>query len=223
MIELNNISFKYVSSCNMVLEDVNIKLDKKEILAIVGSSGCGKSTLLRLIAGLDDPSTGEISIENKVLFDSNYTVPTEKRGVGMLFQDYALFPHMTVEQNICFGISRMKKEDRKTRLVEMLSLVNLTGYEKRYPHQLSGGQQQRVALARALAPKPSVLLLDEPFSNLDTHLIDKVRSALTDIIKQSGITTIIVTHNIDDAKFMADKIFSLENGKGTLIEKSHFD
>lgn len=223
MIELNNISFKYVSSCNMVLEDVNIKLDKKEILAIVGSSGSGKSTLLRLIAGLDDPSTGEISIENKVLFDSNYTVPTEKRGVGMLFQDYALFPHMTVEQNICFGISRMKKEDRKTRLVEMLSLVNLTGYEKRYPHQLSGGQQQRVALARALAPKPSVLLLDEPFSNLDTHLIDKVRSALTDIIKQSGITTIIVTHNIDDAKFMADKIFSLENGKGTLIEKSHFD
>lgn len=223
MIELNNISFKYDSSCNMVLEDVNIKLDKKEILAIVGSSGCGKSTLLRLIAGLDDPSTGEISIENKVLFDSNYTVPTEKRGVGMLFQDYALFPHMTVEQNICFGISRMKKEDRKTRLVEMLSLVNLTGYEKRYPHQLSGGQQQRVALARALAPKPSVLLLDEPFSNLDTHLIDKVRSALTDIIKQSGITTIIVTHNIDDAKFMADKIFSLENGKGTLIEKSHFD
>lgn len=223
MIQLNGISFKYNNKREPILKNISFSLDKKQILAVVGSSGCGKSTLLRVIAGLDNPYTGEISIEGNILFNDNQNIPTEKRGVGMLFQDYALFPHMTVEQNISFGISKLKKDDRKKRISEMLSLVDLSGYEKRYPYQLSGGQQQRIALARALAPKPSVLLLDEPFSNLDTNLIAKVRSSLTEIIKRSGITTIIVTHNIDDAKYMSDKILSLEEGIGNLIDKSGFE
>lgn len=223
MIELNNISFKYNNKREPILKDINFNLNKKDILAVVGSSGCGKSTLLRVIAGLDDPYEGKISIESKIMYDLDCAVPTEKRGIGMLFQDYALFPHMTVEQNISFGISKLKKDDKKRRISEMLDLVDLAGYEKRYPHQLSGGQQQRVALARALAPNPSVLLLDEPFSNLDSHLISKVRSSLTNIIKSSGITTIIVTHNIEDAKFMSDKILSLEGGIGNLIDKSQIE
>src|SRR5690606_34382950 len=141
-----------------------------EILAVVGESGCGKSTLLRLIAGLDTPDQGEIRIGGRAVAAGRVWVAPERRGVGMVFQDFALFPHMTVLGNIVFGLPSLPRAERRARAEAMLELVDLAGYGERYPHQLSGGQQQRVALARALASEPSLLLLDEPFSNLDTAL-----------------------------------------------------
>lgn len=212
MIKCKNIYFKYSNSKVETLKDISFKLIKGEVMAVVGPSGGGKSSLLRVISGLEEPYKGFIEIEGKIVFNETINLAPEKRGVGMVFQDYALFPHMTVEKNIGFGIDFLNKSQRKTRIKEMLELVNLIGYEKRYPHQLSGGQQQRIALSRALAPNPKILLLDEPFSNLDTELLEKVRIDLFRIIKQSNITTIMVTHNPNDAKNYADKIIRIRDG-----------
>lgn len=212
MIKCKNIYFKYSNSKVETLKDISFELIKGEVMAVVGPSGGGKSSLLRVISGLEEPYKGFIEIEGKIVFNETINLAPEKRGVGMVFQDYALFPHMTVEKNIGFGIDFLNKSQRKTRIKEMLELVNLIGYEKRYPHQLSGGQQQRIALSRALAPNPKILLLDEPFSNLDTELLEKVRIDLFRIIKQSNITTIMVTHNPNDAKNYADKIIRIRDG-----------
>lgn len=204
MLNLNQISFKYENNEDLILDDVSLELNEGEILAIVGPSGGGKSTLLRVLSGLEHPMKGEIVINNK---EVTYEKP-EKRAIGMLFQDYALFPHMTVEKNIAYGLNGAKKD----RVNEMLKLVDLEGYNKRYPHELSGGQQQRVALARAIAPSPHILLLDEPFSNLDTELLTKIRDELFGIIKSMNITTIMVTHNEEDA-LHSDKIIRIESGQ----------
>jgi len=204
MLSLNQISFKYKNNNELILDDVSLELNEGEILAIVGPSGGGKSTLLRVLSGLEHPMKGEVVINNK---DVTYEKP-EKRAIGMLFQDYALFPHMTVEKNIAYGL----KGSQKDRVNEMLQLVDLEGYNKRYPHELSGGQQQRVALARAIAPSPHILLLDEPFSNLDTELLTKIRDELFGIIKSMNITTIMVTHNEEDA-LHSDKIIRIESGQ----------
>ncbi|WP_113674306.1 ABC transporter ATP-binding protein [Vallitalea guaymasensis] len=213
MIECKDISFRYSNAIEPTLNKVSFSLHNGGVLAVVGPSGGGKSTLLRVIAGLETPYEGTLSINNKVVFNVNNNVKSEKRGIGMLFQDYALFPHMTVKKNIEYGIDHLPKRKRKQRLDEVLELVALGGYEKRYPHELSGGQQQRIALARALAPKPKLLLLDEPFSNLDTHLLKKVRDDLFNIIRKTNITTIMVTHNPEDAKAEADKIISIVDGR----------
>ncbi|MFN2340256.1 MAG: ABC transporter ATP-binding protein [Halanaerobium sp.] len=201
-LEINNLSFAYNKKEGNIIQDFELEVEKGEIVALVGVSGSGKSTVLRLIAGLEIPARGEISIASRKVAGEKEFQPPEKREVGMVFQDYALFPHLSVAENIAFGIDDLSRKDQQTRINELLELVNLAGYEKRYPHQLSGGQQQRIALARTLAPEPELLLLDEPFSNLDAELRDKIRRELNEIIRKIGITTILVSHDREDAEFM---------------------
>lgn len=212
-VEIKELNFKYKNAKEKTLKDFTVNIEKGEVVSILGESGSGKSTVLRLISGLEVPSSGTIKINGRVIIDDKEFIPPEKRGVGMVFQDYALFPHMTVKQNIQFGLKGMNKKEKDNRLDEVLGLINLKGFEKRYPYELSGGQQQRVALARALAPKPSILLLDEPFSNLDADLQIKIRGELKKIIKQASITSIFVTHDKEDSKAIADKIVILKEGK----------
>ncbi len=212
-IALRNLNFKYKNAEDLTLSDVSFTLPAGKLMAIVGESGSGKSTTLRLIAGLETPISGQIEMDQKLLTDGAKNLPPEKRNVGMLFQDYALFPHLTVEKNIAFGLDGVSKSERKQRVCDMLDLVELGGYEKRYPHELSGGQQQRVALARALAPKPKVLLMDEPFSNLDAHLHGQIRSDVEQIVRKAEITTIFVTHDKEDALEIADHVIVMEQGK----------
>jgi iron(III) transport system ATP-binding protein len=212
-IEIKGLKFKYKNSQEETIKDFTLDIKKGEIISILGQSGSGKSTVLRLVSGLEVPSSGTIKIDNRVIVDNNTFLFPEKRGIGMVFQDYALFPHMTVEGNIKFGLKNMDKKEKNKRLEEVLDLVNLKEFKDRYPYELSGGQQQRVALARALAPKPSLLLLDEPFSNLDADLQIEIREELKKIIKQTGITSIFVTHDRDDSKALADRVVILENGQ----------
>lgn len=208
---MNHISFGY--GREMIIDDFSLTLEKGEIVGILGRSGSGKSTLLRIIAGLEVPSAGSIVIDGRTVVDSVRFVPPELRGVGMVFQDYALFPHLTAEKNILFGLHRLSKAERSRRLQEMLELVHLKGLEKRYPHELSGGQQQRVALARALAPKPSILLMDEPFSNLDADLKEKIRLELKRILRTANMTCIFVTHDKEDVKAICDRVVTMEDKK----------
>lgn len=211
--EINDLAFTYANSSQPVLRDISFSVEKGEIISILGPSGSGKSTLLRLIAGLEIPTSGSFQLDGKVLFHDHLYVQPEKRGIGMVFQDYALFPHMTVEENIAFGLTKMGRAVKKERVKEVLDLVELKGFEKRYPHQLSGGQQQRIALARAIAPQPALILLDEPFSNLDTELLVKIREDLRRILKKANTTAIFVTHNQNDAHALADRIVKLKNGE----------
>lgn len=211
-VEVKDLSFKYKNSKKETIKNFNIKIKKGEIVGILGESGSGKSTILRLIAGLEENIKGTIIIDGKTILDRDTFLPPEKRRLGMVFQDYALFPHMTVEENIKFGLKKMKREEKNNRVQEMLRLIDLQGFEKRYPYELSGGQQQRVAIGRAVAPKPSILLLDEPFSNLDANLQGKIRDELKDIINKIGITSIFVTHDKEDALAIADKVIILKDG-----------
>ncbi|MTI68610.1 MAG: ABC transporter ATP-binding protein [Firmicutes bacterium] len=216
-LKIEGLKFRYKNAKEETIKDFSIDINKGETISIFGESGSGKSTILRLLAGLEMPSSGLIKIDNDIIVnDKNFVLP-EKRDVGMFFQDYALFPHMTVAKNIKFGLKHMNKKQKNHRLQEVLDLVNLTGLKSRYPYELSGGQQQRVALARALAPKPSILLLDEPFSNLDTDLQTKIRKELKKILNKTKITSIFVTHDREDSKSIADRVIVLNQGK--IIEK----
>lgn len=212
-VRITNLTFCYRGTKTKAISNVSLTMEKGDILAIRGASGSGKSTLLRLISGIEVPVSGTIEVANHLLNSKQAYVPPEKRNIGMVFQDYALFPHMTVAANIQYGLRKMSKQERMARTEEMLDLISLQGFEHRYPYELSGGQQQRVALARALAPKPSLLLLDEPFSNLDANLQQKIRSELRTIIKDTGTTSIFVTHDDEDAKAIADHVLHLNNGK----------
>lgn len=209
MLSLKNISFSYDGK-HQVLEDVSFDVKQGEIIAILGSSGSGKSTLLNIIAGLEFPTGGKIGLK-----DADITnLECEKRKIGLIFQDYALFPHLTVEKNVSFSL-----KDKKDEIVdEMLDLVKMSSYKKRYPYELSGGEQQRVAIARSLVAKPQVLLLDEPFSNLDANLKKQVRTEIKEILKKPGTTAILVTHDIEDAYDLASRIVYLKSGKVEKIE-----
>ena len=193
---------------SQAVADVSLNLPQG-ILALLGSSGCGKTTLLRLIAGFEQPQTGSIQIAGREVTSNNCWIPPEQRRLGMVFQDYALFPHLTVAENVAFGLKKQEKEAAK-RLIE---LVGLTGLEKRYPYQLSGGQQQRVALARALAPQPPLVLLDEPLSNLDVQVRLRLREEIRDILKATGTSAVFVTHDQEEALAIADLVAVMSKGK----------
>lgn len=212
-VQINDLHFSYKGAHEETIKGFSISITKGEIVSLLGDSGSGKSTILRLIAGLEMPNQGVVVVNDCVCCDDCQFMPPEDRGVGMVFQDYALFPHMTVEKNIRFGLHKLNRKERNARVEEMLALVNLMEFRHRYPYELSGGQQQRVALARALAPKPALLILDEPFSNLDTSLQHRIRDDLRRLLKQTGTTTIFVTHDEEDAEALADRIVYLGEGK----------
>ncbi|SJZ95202.1 ABC transporter ATP-binding protein [Selenihalanaerobacter shriftii] len=212
-IQIKNLDFKYKNSKVYVLRNFSMSVEKGDIVCILGESGSGKSTVLRLIAGLEEPHKGIIKIGQDVIVNDNTFIYPEKRGIGVLFQDYALFPHMTVEENILFGVKKKKQGYKEQKLQELLRLTGLEELRDRYPYQISGGQQQRVALARALAIDPPLILMDEPFSNLDANLQSRIRKELKEIIKKTGITSIFVSHDKDDAINIADKIIVLKDGK----------
>jgi iron(III) transport system ATP-binding protein len=190
---------------------VDLTLARGQFLALLGPSGCGKTTMLRLIAGFEAPDAGEIEIAGQRVAGPGFSQPPERRRVGMVFQDYALFPHLDVARNIAFGLPRGPERGR--RIVESLRLVGMDGYQERMPHELSGGQQQRVALARALAPGPDVLLLDEPFSNLDAALRAQVRGEVRQILSAAGATVIMVTHDQEEALSLADQVAVMQRGR----------
>jgi iron(III) transport system ATP-binding protein len=190
-----------------------------EVVCLLGPSGCGKTTLLRLVAGLERVQQGRIAIGGTIVAAPDRHLPPEDRAVGLVFQDYALFPHLTVAENVAFGLLGVGEAERKTRIGEILARAGLTELAGRYPHALSGGQQQRVALARALAPKPPLILLDEPFSGLDARLRDQVRDATLHLLKQSGQTTLMVTHDAEEAMFMADRIAVMRAGRNVQTDR----
>src|SRR5690554_4329913 len=211
MLTIKSLSKSFDKGKNYAIEDVTFNLKAGQVCAIVGESGSGKTTLVRLIAGLERPDHGSIEMGGKVIASLDKFVQPEKRKIGLVFQEYALFPHLTISENVLYGISKVK--NKKKRAQEMLDLVGLSDMGQRYPHQLSGGQQQRVALARALAPEPSLLILDEPFSNLDTMLRTQLRNEVFDIIKKTEVTVLFVTHDTQDALSVADEILILQKGK----------
>lgn len=195
-----------------ILSNVELTLSEGDILGLVGPSGCGKTTLLNTISGFIEQEQGQILIDNTLAITPKKTIAPQHRNVGMIFQDYALFPHLTVEQNILFGIDKLVKAEQYSRLKSLVKLLELTNLEKRFPHQLSGGQQQRVAIARTLAPQPKLLLLDEPFSNIDARLRNELMLTMRHLLKSLNITAIFVTHNKDEVFTFADKISVMHQG-----------
>ncbi len=204
LLEVAKISQSY--SKKIVVNDLSFGLKKGVISCLLGPSGCGKTTVLRCIAGFEPVVSGEILLKGEKISNSGFTLRPEQRHIGMVFQDYALFPHLTVASNIMFGLHYMPYIHRLNRSAEMLEIVGLKDVADSYPHELSGGQQQRVALARALAPKPDLLLLDEPFSNLDVNLRERLSLEVRDILKNQGTTAILVTHDQNEAFAIADEI-----------------
>ena len=208
---LQGVSYAYNGT--KVVDDLDLTLGKDEIVCLLGASGCGKTTTLKAIAGLIEAKQGQVFIDGKLVSDANTFVSPEHRNIGMMFQDYALFPHLTVANNIGFGLSGMSKTDKQARVDEMLKLVHLVGCADRYPHQLSGGQQQRVAIARALAYKPSLLLLDEPFSNIDTQVRFELIADIRRIIKAQQVSAVFVTHSKEEAFAFSDTLAVMHQGK----------
>ncbi|WP_041277737.1 ABC transporter ATP-binding protein [Desulfotalea psychrophila] len=219
ILQIKNVSKSYDEQ--NIIENVSLSLARGEIGCLLGPSGCGKTTLLRTIAGFEEIQSGRIEINGEVVSAAGMSRSPEKRSVGMVFQDYALFPHLSVEQNIAFGIREKPRPRQKEKVRSLLKLVGLEDALGKYPHELSGGQQQRVALARALAPEPELLLLDEPFSNLDALLRDRLTIEVRDILKKSGTTGLLVTHNQYEAFSVADKIGLLFHGKMQQWDSCH--
>jgi len=211
LLDVDNIVHGY--GHHAVVSGLTFALPAGTIGCLLGASGCGKTTALRLIAGFERPRAGSIRIAGETMADERSFVPPEWRHIGMVFQDYALFPHLTVLQNIAFGLARQSWKVRRARARELLERVGLTGHGDKFPHELSGGQQQRVALARALAPNPRLLLLDEPFSNLDVELRERLSLEVRDILKAAGTTAILVTHDQHEAFAMADVVGIVHQGR----------
>ncbi|WP_119458793.1 ABC transporter ATP-binding protein [Rhodospirillaceae bacterium SYSU D60014] len=195
------------------VDRLNLGIAPGELVCLLGPSGCGKSTALRIAAGLEDLQSGTVKMGGEVVADAHVNLPPERRGVGLVFQDYALFPHLRVIDNVAFGLQRLPAQRRRERALAVLAQVGMGDYRDAYPHMLSGGQQQRVALARALAPEPKVLLLDEPFSGLDARLRDQVRDETLHVLKGGGTATLMVTHDPEEAMFMADRIALMRSGR----------
>ncbi len=214
-VQCNGLTKRYGDTAAVDAFDLDLK--QGLLLALLGPSGCGKTTALRVIAGFERPDAGSVEIGGRLVAGPGKNVPPEKRRVGMVFQDYALFPHLTVGKNVAFGIPR--GPDRKTSAATVLAMVGLAGLETRMPHELSGGQQQRVALARALAPNPDVILLDEPFSNLDAALRAQVRAEVKEILRAAGTTAIFVTHDQEEALFMGDLVAVMNAGRVEQVDE----
>ncbi len=209
-LELHDITRTYDGA--VVVDGLSLTLAPGEVTCLLGPSGCGKSTTLRIAAGVDRQTSGSVLIDGHVVSDETGHMPPELRKIGLMFQDFALFPHLDVERNVGFGLHG-SRADKKARVVDLLHKVELEGYAHKYPHQLSGGEQQRVALARALAPKPQVMLMDEPFSGLDDRLRDDVRDATLELLKAENTAVLMVTHEPEEAMRMADRIALMRNGK----------
>ena len=197
-----------------ILKGLNLQVDKGEFIAITGSSGAGKTSLLRIICGLESPKEGEILLDNMIIFDKGISVPTEKRNIGLVIQEKVLFPHLTARKNIEFGLS--KNSSNESHVDEILHHLNITKLANKFPHELSGGESQRVALARSIVMKPKLLLLDEPFTGLDTELKSNIYPEIQSILKNNMITSLMVTHDLNEVKALSDKCFNLDSGK--LIE-----
>ena len=212
-LEVVNAEVRYAAGSRPAVQAVTLGLAQGDIGVLIGPSGCGKTTLLRAVAGLEPLSGGEIRLGGEVVSRVGTTLAAEQRRVGMVFQDYALFPHLDVQSNVAFGLHRLPASQRLARVAQVLELVGLTGSERRYPHELSGGQQQRVALARALAPQPRLLLLDEPFSNLDIDLRERLAHELRQILKAAQATALFVTHDQMEAFAIGDVIGVMHEGQ----------
>ncbi|WP_162047144.1 ABC transporter ATP-binding protein [Vibrio taketomensis] len=210
-LSIKNLTCKYDDQTT-ILQELSLQVEQGEIICLLGASGCGKTTLLKAVAGLLPLSSGSMTLNDVTIDDGANWLPPEQRNIGMIFQDYALFPHLTVEQNVAFGLRNISQEEQQAKVTEMLELVHLEQYRERYPHQLSGGQQQRVAIARSLAYKPDLLLLDEPFSNIDTQVRHELISEIRKIFKQQGVTAIFVTHSREEAFAFADKMAVMNHG-----------
>lgn len=220
ILRLDTVTRQFSKHLSPAVNQVSFTLQPGEILSLLGESGCGKTTLLRLIAGFEQPQSGTIELNGQVVAGQGQWIPPEHRDVGMVFQDYALFPHLTVAKNVAFGLTQPRRTgypryapQRLRELVtEAIALVSLQGLEDRYPHQLSGGQQQRVALARALAPRPSLILLDEPLSNLDAQVRLRLRAEIRTVLKATGTSAIFVTHDQEEALSIADRVAVMRHG-----------
>ncbi|MFM7344164.1 MAG: ABC transporter ATP-binding protein [Tagaea sp.] len=195
------------------VDGVSLAVEPGQLVCLLGPSGCGKTTLLRIAAGLEPLQKGSVALDGCAIAEPGYAIPPEERGVGLVFQDYALFPHLDVTGNVAFGLDKLASAERAARVAETLAQVGMQDYARAWPHELSGGQQQRVALARALAPKPRVVLMDEPFSGLDARLRESIRDDTLHVLKKSGAATLMVTHDPEEAMFMADRIAVMREGR----------
>lgn len=211
-LEVRNLAKQFHGTQQSAVNNISFELSAAEILALVGPSGCGKTTTLRIIAGLERPDSGFVRLNDRVVVSESVFIPPEKRGVGMVFQDHALFPHLTVSENIAFGLRGQSPAQVKQTVGDMLHLVGLLPLAKRYPHALSGGERQRVALARALAPRPVLVLMDEPFSSLDADLRMEMREHVRRILKSMQATVVFVTHDQEEALYMGDRLAVLQSG-----------
>ena len=211
-LNVSQLTVRYAGRAQPAVDGVSLGLAAGEIGVLIGPSGCGKTTLLRAVAGLEPVSDGEIRLSGQVVSQAGRSVAPEARRIGMVFQDYALFPHLSVERNVAFGIHQWPAPERRARVAEVLGLVGLEGSEAHFPHALSGGQQQRVALARALAPRPQLMLLDEPFSNLDVDLRERLAHEVRGILKAAGATALFVTHDQFEAFAIGDVIGVMNEG-----------
>ena len=209
-LEIKNLVRSYEGRA--VVDDVSLQVAAGQVTCLLGPSGCGKSTTLRMIAGVDTQSSGQIYVDGALVCDTVHRVPPEKRSIGLMFQDFALFPHLSIGQNVAFGLSGPKEASR-ARAAQLLERVDMGRFIDDYPHQLSGGEQQRVALVRALAPKPKIMLMDEPFSGLDNRLRDDIRDQTLEVLKEEGTAVLLVTHEPDEAMRMADEIALMRAGK----------
>ncbi len=211
MLEIKNIHKSFLNT--LVLKDISLNIKKGEIISLLGQSGSGKSTILNIIAGFEESDGGFIKYKDEIILDKNIFKEPQDRDIGFVFQNYALFPHLNVEKNISFGISEKSKEFKKETVTRLLKLINMEGFEKKFPHQLSGGQQQRIAIVRVLARDSDLILFDEVFSSIDAVLKENLMYEMKDIIKSHNKTAIFVTHSKKEANIMSDRIVYIENGE----------